>query len=92
MHVQDVSPQIDLERNPLGYVPQNNAPGLFKLPFLIRLFTGSLPPNQAGAENLRQLANRYLHHPDAQVGMVSMEAGAAGRFKVVIMLESHDVF
>jgi hypothetical protein len=33
-----------------------------------------------------------LHHPDAQVSMVSMEVGAAGRFKVVIVLDTNDVF
>ena len=49
-------------------------------------------PNQGGAENLRRLASRYLHNPGAQVDMVSMEAGAAGRVKVVIVLESDDVF
>ena len=42
-------------------------------------------PNQGGAENLRRLASRYLHHPDAQIDVVRVEAGATGRFKVVIM-------
>jgi hypothetical protein len=85
-------PQVNIERNPFGYVPQHNAPGLvqvaFPHPFVHRIPT----PNQAGAENLRRLASRYLHHPEAHVDMVSVEAGVAGRFKVVIMLESHDVF
>ena len=76
------------ERNPFDYVPQHNAPGIVRSAFPPRAPT----PNQAGAENLRRLAILYLHHPDAQVGMVSMEAGAAGRFKVVIVLESHDLF
>jgi hypothetical protein len=78
--------------NPFGYAPQYNAPGpvqnAFPHPFVHRVPT----PNQGGAENLRRLASRYLHHPDARVGMVSMEAGAAGQFKVVIILESHDFF
>jgi hypothetical protein len=80
--------QMNPERNPFDYVPQHNAPGLVQGNFPHQIPT----PNQAGAENLRRLAIRYLHHPDAQVGMVSMEAGAAGRFKVVIVLESHDAF
>ena len=72
------------ERNLFDYVPQHNAPGLVR---------GAFPPRAPTPNlNLRRLAIRYLHHPDAQVGMVSMEAGAAGRFKVVIVLESHDLF
>ncbi|KAF8482598.1 hypothetical protein DFH94DRAFT_680642 [Russula ochroleuca] len=82
---------VDLERNPFGYVPQNNAPGPVQAAFP-HLFVHRVPtPNQAGAENLRRLASRYLHNPEAQVGMVSMEAGTAGRFKVVITLELNDV-
>lgn len=54
------------------------------------LFIGRDPYRRE--ENLRQLAVRYLCHPDAQAGMVSMEAGDAGRFKIVIMLESDEVF
>jgi capsule polysaccharide modification protein KpsS len=92
MPVQDVSPQVDLERDPFGYVLQNNAPGPVQAAFP-HLFVHRVPtPNQAGAENLRRLASRYLHHPEAQVGMVSMEAGTAGRFKVVITLELNDIF
>ena len=67
------------ECNPFDYVPQHhNAPGLVQAAFPHEIPT----PNQAGAENLRRFVIRYLHHPDAQVGMVSMEAGPAGRFKV----------
>ena len=80
--------QVNPERNPIDYVHQHNAPGLVQAAFPRRIPT----PNPAGADNLRRLAIRYLHHPDAQVGMVSMEAGAGGRFKVVIVLESHDIF
>ena len=83
---------MNLEHNPFGfgYVPQNNAPDLVQAAFPVhhRIPT----PNPARAEDLRRLASRYVHHPDAQVGMVSMEVGAAGRFKVVIVLESHDIF
>ncbi|KAF8475316.1 hypothetical protein DFH94DRAFT_119620 [Russula ochroleuca] len=82
---------VNLERNPFGHVPQHNAPdpvqAAFSHPFVHRIPT----PTQAGAENLRQLASRYLQHPDAQVDMVSMEAGAVGRFKIVIILRLHDV-
>ena len=85
---------MNQERNPFGfgYGPQNNAPDVvqaaFPHPFVHRIAT----PNPAGAENLRRLASRYLHHPDAQVDMVSVEVGAAGRFKVVIVLDSNDIF
>jgi hypothetical protein len=80
---------VNLERNPFGYVPQPGpAQAAFPHPFVHRIPT----PDQEGAENLRRLASRYVHHPYAQVGMVSMEAGAAGRFKVVIILESLDIF
>ena len=46
---------------------------------------------QPARENLRRLANCYLHHPDSQVEMVRMEPHAAGRCKVVIILETADV-
>jgi hypothetical protein len=75
--------QVNVERNPFGYVPHHNAQGPVQAAFP--------HPNQGGAENLRRVAIRYLFHTDAQVGMVSMEAGASGRFKVVIVLESHDM-
>lgn len=32
-----------------------------------------------------------MHYPGAQVGMVNKEAGSAGRLRVVITLESHDI-
>jgi hypothetical protein len=41
-------------------------------------------------DNLRRLARRYLDHPDLQVDMVHMEPGHAGRFKVVITLDTAD--
>ena len=89
---QDILLQDNLEHNPFGYIPQYNAPGpgraAFPQPFIHRIPT----PNPGGAEDLRRLAIRYLYHPDAQVGTVSMEAGPAGRYKVVIVLESHDIF
>jgi len=48
-------------------------------------------PDQPSAENLRQLALRYLHRPGSQVDLVSIGAGAAGRCKVVIAVELADV-
>lgn len=48
-------------------------------------------PDQSPAANLRQLALRYLRHPDSQVDLVSIGAGAAARCKVVIVLELGDV-
>ena len=84
--------QVNLEHNLFSYVPQPNTPdsvqAAFPHPFVHRIPT----PNQGGVENLRRLAIRYVHHPDAQIGMVSMEVGDDGRIKVVIILESQDVF
>ena len=86
---------MNLERNPFGYVPQHNAPRpvqpTFAHPFFVHR-TPTLNQAPAGAESLRRLAIRYLHHPGTQVDMVTMEAGAAGRVKVVVILDSHDVF
>jgi hypothetical protein len=77
--------QVNPERNPFGHGHQHNAPGpAFPHPFVHRIRT----PNQAGAENSRQLASRYVHHPDAQVRMVYVEVAAPGRFNIVIMLDS----
>ena len=92
MHVQESSPQVNLERYPFGYVPQHNAQGPVQAAFPDPLVHRVPTPNQGGADNLRRLAIRCLHHPDAQVGMVNMEVGAAGRVKVVIVLESDDFF
>ena len=93
-HVQDASPQI--ERHHFDYIPQHDAPGPVQARFhsesTVCSSAGIPTLNQGREENLRQLAARYLCHPDAQVGMVSMEAGDAGRFKIVIMLESDEVF
>jgi hypothetical protein len=48
-------------------------------------------PNDPAAEVLRQLANRYLHQPGSQVGMIHMERGPAGGIRVVITLELADL-
>jgi hypothetical protein len=91
IHVQDVSPQVNVERDPFGYVPQQNASGPVPTAFPHLFVPRVRTPNPAGAENFRRLASRYLHS-DAQVCLVRIEATPAGRFKVVIILESDDVF
>ncbi|KAH9962654.1 hypothetical protein BC827DRAFT_1197309 [Russula dissimulans] len=48
-------------------------------------------PVQPAAENLRRLAGRYLYHHDSQVDLVSMEPGAAGRCKLLIVLDVADL-
>jgi hypothetical protein len=78
--------------NNLGYAPQVIVPPVLDP---IQAAFPNLPPHQAAAgqpaaENLRRLAIRYVHHPDSQVDMVRMEAGTAGRYKVVIVLEIVD--
>ena len=78
------------EHDPFGYAPPHVAPGLvqddFPHPFIHRIPTPD-PPAQAGAENLRRVARDYLHHPDAEVRMITMEAGTAGRIKVAAIFE-----
>jgi len=73
-------------------VPQHVPPLLpgaaFPDPFIHRIPA----PEQRTVENLRKLAIRYVHHPDSHVDLVSMEPGAAGFCKVVIVLELADVF
>jgi len=48
-------------------------------------------PVQPTAGNLRRLVDHYLYQPDSQVDLVSMEPGAAGRCKVLIILDVADV-
>ncbi len=82
---------MNQEHNPFGYLPPHVAPGLVQAAFPVhRVPTPAPPPPQAGAENLRQLARHYLHHPDAQVSVVTMEAGTAGRVKVAVIFETPD--
>jgi hypothetical protein len=84
---------VNQEHNPFAHVPPHDAPGLVQAayphPFVHRVPTPD-PPRQAGAENLRRLVSHYLHHPDAQVSMVTMEAGTAGRIKVAVIFETPD--
>jgi hypothetical protein len=72
-----------------GYAPQGVVPGPIQAAFPVSS-THRSAPGQPAAENLRRLASRYVHHPDAQVDMVRMEASTAGRYKVVIVLEITD--
>jgi hypothetical protein len=46
-----------------------------------------VPLGPPTAENLRQLANRYMHHPGSQVDAVCIDGTSAGRYKVTIALE-----
>jgi hypothetical protein len=48
-------------------------------------------PGQSGAESIRRLASRYLHQPNSRVDSVCMEPDAAGRSKMVIILDVTDV-
>jgi hypothetical protein len=90
IHFQDVSPQMNQERGLFGHVPhwQHVAPDLPQAA-IPHLFVHGIPtPDQPRAEYLRRLASRYWYHPDAQVGMVSVEAGITGQYKVTITLET----
>ena len=71
-----------------GYFPQ---PGPHpQAPFPHHLIP---TPNQPrlGAENMRQLAYRYLDHPDGRVRMVCTEEAIAGGFRTVIIVETPNV-
>ena len=85
---------MDLERDPFGFVPQQNTPSPVPASATFpRLFVPRVhPPDPTRAENFRRLASRYLHQPDAQVCSVHIEETTAGRFKVAIILESDEVF
>lgn len=75
----------DRERDLFGYVPQHVAPD----PGLSSSISSLDPyphPTRSGKLPTTVQLNRYLHHPDPQVGMVSMEAGAARRLKVVVII------
>ncbi|KAI0248294.1 hypothetical protein BJV78DRAFT_822866 [Lactifluus subvellereus] len=54
-------------------------------------FPGDWPykalPSARQAENLRQLASHYFHHPNSQVDMVRIGQNLAGRPKVIIILD-----
>ena len=87
----DPSLQDDQGNSPFGYAPQ----GAIRDPTQAA-FPGPSAHQNTGlrepeAGSLRQVASRYLYHPDSQVDMVRMEPGAAGRYKVVIVLEMADL-
>jgi hypothetical protein len=78
-------PQVNQERDLFGHehvVPDPQA--AFPHPFVHGIPT----PNEPRPEDLRRLASRYWYHPDAQVGMVSVEEGTTGQYKVVITLKT----
>jgi len=84
-------PQENQGYDRFGYGPQHvprlPADAAFPDPF-----AREIPAlGQPAVENLRRLAIRFLHHPDSQVDLVSMEPGAAGHCRVVIILELADV-
>ena len=85
---------MNQEHYPFGNVLQHDAPGLVQAalphPFVHRVPSPAAAHPQVAAENLRRLASHYLHHPDAQVSMVTMEAGTAGRIKVAVIFETPD--
>lgn len=89
-HSQDILPQVnqelELERDLFGHIPQHVIPDPPHAAFPHLFFHGIPTPNQPRAEDLRRLASRYWYHPEAQVGMVSVEAGTSGQYKVVITL------
>jgi hypothetical protein len=73
-----------------GHAPQHVEPDppQAALPNLSQAVHDVPTPNQPRPEDLRRLASRYWYHPDSQVGMVSVEAGTNGRYKVVITLKT----
>jgi hypothetical protein len=79
---------VDQERDLIGHVPQHvvSDPPQAAVPDLF--VHGVRTPNQPRPEDLRQLASRYWYHPGAQVGMVSVEGGSIGHYKVVITLKT----
>jgi hypothetical protein len=46
------------------------------------------PLGPSTAENLQQLANRYMRHPGSRVDAVCMERTSAYRYQVTIALDS----
>ena len=74
----------------LGYAAQHVAPGPAQADYPDPWVEHVPAPDQLAAENLRRLANRFLRHPDTQIEAVRMEPGPAGRFKVMISLETAD--
>ena len=86
-----VSPQENQEHNFFDYVPQHIPPLLAEAAFHDPVAHRDPAPGQPAVENLRRLAIRYVHHPASQIDLVSMQPGAAGYCKVVIVLELVDI-
>ncbi|KAH9962633.1 hypothetical protein BC827DRAFT_202582 [Russula dissimulans] len=89
------NPPQNQGHGPFGYgqAPQHVARGPDPAAFHDRFFHQMPAPGQplAAAENLRQLAGRYLNHPDSRVDLFYMEPGAAGDCDVVIILKMPNV-
>ena len=91
-HVRlDVSPQEGQEHDILDFASQHVPP----FPVQVALpdpVAHQIPaPGQPAVDNLRRLAIRFLHHPDSQIDLISMEPGMVGLCRVVIILELADV-
>jgi len=91
LSLQENQPNDMFAYAPPGFEPDPNQAAFPNVP------AHPAPPvldQQAGAgdsENLRRLASRYVRHPASQVYMIQMEPGfAAGRYKVVIVLDMAD--
>jgi hypothetical protein len=84
--IQDVLRQVNQGRDIFGHDHVVSDPPQAAFPH--QSVHGIPTPNQPGPEDLRQLAGRYWYHPAARVGMVSVEAGTTGQYKVVITLET----
>jgi len=83
--------QENRDHDHLGYAPQHVAPGPAQAAFHPPFVYQAPISGQLREDNLRQLARRFLHHPDSRVNIVRMRPGAAGRFEIVIVLEASDV-
>jgi len=83
-HAQGIQAQVqpnasvNRERDPFCQVPRHVVPDPPQAAF----------PRQPRPEDLRRLASHYWYHPDAQIGMVSVETGTTGQYKVVITLKT----
>jgi hypothetical protein len=79
---------MNQERDLVGHFPQHEVPDPPQAAFP-HLYVHNIPAaNQPTPEDLRRLASRYWYHPNAQVGMVSVEGGTTGHYKVVIILKT----
>lgn len=85
----DLSPQ---QNNNSGHGPRGAVldPASYQAAFP-RPSTHQTPVlGQPAVENLRRLASRCINHPDSRIDVVRVEPGTAGRYKLVIVLESSD--